>query len=187
MMDSVILKNKQIMMIRKATGTDALALLAYLKKVGGESGNLTFGAEGIPLTEAEETSYLNKVALLEHYTMLIGLVDEEIVTAGSISGIDRPRTRHNAELGISVKKAYWNQGVATAMMHALIDYAIHGKVVTNIMLSVRADNEHAIHLYHQCGFQTIGKHERHIKINDQYYDTLLMQLMLPTRKETHHD
>ncbi len=186
-MISVVLKNNKIMMIRKATGTDAKELLGYLKKVGGESGNLTFGSEGIPLTEAEEIAYLNKVSALEHYTMLLGIVDDEIISAGSLSGIDRPRIRHNAEIGLSVKKAYWHQGVATAMMQALIDFAKNGKVVSNIMLSVRTDNEHAVHLYHKCGFQTLGRHERHVKINDQYFDTYIMQLMLPLRKDTSHD
>ena len=34
--------------IEKATPSDAAMLLEYLKKVGGETDNLTFGPEGMP-------------------------------------------------------------------------------------------------------------------------------------------
>ena len=40
--------------IKKAEPSDAAMLLEYLKQVGGESDNLTFGPEGMPFSvEAE--------------------------------------------------------------------------------------------------------------------------------------
>ena len=40
--------------IRKVTASDAKNILEYCKVIGGESDNLTFGAEGVePLTEKE--------------------------------------------------------------------------------------------------------------------------------------
>lgn len=39
------------LIIRKARKEDSKALIDYTKIVGGESDNLTFGKEGIPLSE----------------------------------------------------------------------------------------------------------------------------------------
>ena len=40
--------------VERARPEDAAALIEFLRVVGGESDNLTFGAEGIPVTVEEE-------------------------------------------------------------------------------------------------------------------------------------
>ena len=48
--------NNNLFIIERAQAEDAAALLDYLKIVGGETDNLSFGAEGVPLSlEAEQT------------------------------------------------------------------------------------------------------------------------------------
>ena len=44
--------------IRRAEAADAAALLEYLKIIGGETENLSFGPEGVPLSAEAEQSYL---------------------------------------------------------------------------------------------------------------------------------
>ena len=44
--------------IVRAQAEDAAALLDYLKIVGGETDNLSFGPEGVPLDVEAETQYL---------------------------------------------------------------------------------------------------------------------------------
>ena len=39
--------------IRPAHSEDAAAILAYLRQIGAESDNLTFGPEGLPITEEQ--------------------------------------------------------------------------------------------------------------------------------------
>jgi RimJ/RimL family protein N-acetyltransferase len=177
-MKSIILKNGSLLTLRKVKKSDAFAMLEYLKLVGNESDNLTFGSEGIPLELAEETAFLEKVEAMEYYTMMIGIIDDQIVSAGSLMGNPRIRLRHNAEIGISVKKAYWNQGIAKAMLNELIDFAKKNQVVTMIHLSVRTDNTYAIHLYESLGFKHSGIFPRQLYINNHYYDTFLMTLDL---------
>lgn len=41
--------NNSLFAIERARAEDAAALLDYLKIVGGETENLSFGAEGVPL------------------------------------------------------------------------------------------------------------------------------------------
>jgi len=181
-MQSIILDSGKVLTIRKATGKDAVQMLDYLKTIGGESDNLTFGAEGIPLTVAEEASYLDKLSAHKIYTSLIGLVQDEIVSAISINGNDRPRLRHNAELGISVRKDYWHQGIAKAMIGAMLDFVKKVGIVNNIHLNVRIDNLYAIRLYESFGFVKTGIYPKQLHIRGQYFDTQMMNLILDQKE-----
>ena len=49
---------EQMFEIDQARPEDAAQLLAYLKRVGSETDNLTFGAEGLPGTAEQEAAYL---------------------------------------------------------------------------------------------------------------------------------
>ena len=44
--------------IRELTPEDAEALIACLKRTGGETDNLTFGSEGLPVTVEQEKEHL---------------------------------------------------------------------------------------------------------------------------------
>ena len=44
--------------IERARPEDAAAQLEYLKIIGGETDNLSFGPEGVPLSREEEEAYL---------------------------------------------------------------------------------------------------------------------------------
>ena len=48
---------EQMFEIDQARPEDAAQLLAYLKRVGSETDNLTFGAEGLPGTAEQEAAY----------------------------------------------------------------------------------------------------------------------------------
>ena len=50
--------NNNLFIIERAQPEEAAALLDYLKIIGGETDNLSFGAEGVPLSIEEEQAYL---------------------------------------------------------------------------------------------------------------------------------
>ena len=52
------MEKKAPFMITQAWPEDAAALLDYLKCIGGETDNLSFGPEGVPLDVEAETQYL---------------------------------------------------------------------------------------------------------------------------------
>ena len=56
------MEKKNAFTITRARPEDAAALLDYLKIVGGETDNLSFGAEGVPLAPEEEQAYLRTPA-----------------------------------------------------------------------------------------------------------------------------
>jgi len=162
------------LIIRRPIKKDAAALLEYLKIVGGETDHLTFGAEGHPNTVEQEEAYLEGPTTATNKVMLIAEYKGEIIADGSLGGSMRERLKHTLELGISVKKAYWRQGVGTKVMEALFAEARKIPHVIQIYLEVKCDNERAISAYEKLGFLRTGTIINKLNIGGKYYDTIIM-------------
>lgn len=177
-MEEILLRSGETLRIRRPSAADAEAMLAYLKAVGGESDNLLFGAEGVPYTVEQERDLLAKLADAKTSAMLIGTIDDRIVSVVNVNAPTRARTAHTCEIGVSVRKDCWHKGVGSAMMAHLVRFARSTGVLEVIHLSVRSDNVHAIRLYEKTGFVRIGTYEKYMKIDGKYHDVLLMNLYL---------
>lgn len=162
--------------IREALAKDAEKLIAYTKIVGGETDNLTFGETGFPATLEQEENFLKSVNDDKTSVHLIACKDGEIVGDGSISGLPR-RMCHRAELGITVRKKYWGQGIGSLLMKELIRFAKENGIEI-INLDVRSDNINAIHLYEKFGFKHIGTSPAYFKIDGKYVEFEVMYLDL---------
>ena len=84
--------------IRPAHSEDAAAILAYLRQIGAESDNLTFGPEGLPITEEQERQYLRQVENDPDALMLVAQEADEIVALCGLSRPRRPRMSHRAQI-----------------------------------------------------------------------------------------
>jgi RimJ/RimL family protein N-acetyltransferase len=168
------LRDGREVLIRRAEPDDAGALLAYLGRVGGETINLTFGAEGPGLTEAEEREYLTRVAASDNSLAIVATVGDEIVGSLTFDGGRRTRLRHVGEFGISVAQAYAGQGIGKALIEYMLAWAERGGVVRKINLKVRVDNAPAIGLYERMGWVTEGRTTRDTLIEGGFNDCLMM-------------
>ena len=72
-----------------------------------------------------------------------------------------PRMRHTVTIGISVAPEAQRQGVGTALMQGLCDYADRWMQVLRIYLEVYTDNAPAIALYASEGFRRVGIRRRY--------------------------
>lgn len=162
---------------RKAAPEDAAALLAYLRTVGGESDNLTFGPAGVPLTVEQEQQILTDLENSSHSIMLLALDGDEIVGNATIEGTGNPRFRHRRNLAISVRKSHWSRGIGSGLIMRLIDFVKEtgGEVIS---LEVRSDNERAKALYRKFGFEKFGTYGKFFRIGDAYFDADYMNLYL---------
>lgn len=160
--------------IRRAQPEDAGPVLEYLRKVGSETVNLTFGAEGPGLTEADEREYLARVAASDNSLAIVAVVGDEIVGSLTFDGGRRARLRHAGEFGISVAQAYAGHGIGKALIAYMLSWAEQGGVVRKINLKVRADNEPAIRLYERMGWVLEGRTTRDTLIDGEFNDCLLM-------------
>ena len=89
--------------IVRAQAEDAAALLEYLKIIGGETDNLSFGPEGVPLSVEQEASYLGMQAQSTDHVQYLAKVDGQIIGTASLNRKPN-RMRHRGEFGISLKR-----------------------------------------------------------------------------------
>lgn len=162
--------------IVRADAEDAAALLEYLKIVGGETDNLSFGAEGLPMSVDEEKAYLEHQAGSSDDIQYLAKVSHEIVGTASLNRQPR-RMSHRGELGISLKKAYWGCGIASALMKEILNFA-KANGFEQLNLEVRSDNARAIRLYEKYGFQKLCTFPGFFKIEGVPVDFDLMNLDL---------
>lgn len=151
--------------IEKASRADAAAMLAYLKQIGGETDNLTFGAEGLPFSIEDEAAYIGELESSRDGALFVAKENGRIVGDASLSRLPR-RMSHRGDLGIAVVREYWNRGVGSALMRAVIDFA-RANDFDGIDLQVRSDNRAAIALYEKFGFRTLGTHPAFFKLDGE--------------------
>jgi len=164
--------------IEKARPSDAAEILAYLRKVGSETDNLSFGAEGIQNTVEEEAAFITSVNNSSKDVMYLAKSGGRILGIASLSTSSRERLRHRSELGISVLKEAWGRGIGNALMLKIIDFARNTAGADIIHLTVRSDNKRAIRLYEKHGFKKTGTFPGYMKINGELVDCDLMALKL---------
>ena len=75
--------------IRELTPEDVEALIACLKRTGGETDNLTFGSEGLPVTVEQEKEHLEQMRRAEKSVHYGVWKDGELVANGSLNGLPR--------------------------------------------------------------------------------------------------
>ena len=162
--------------IEPAKPEDAAAMLAYLKQLGGETDNLTFGGEGRPLTVQQEADCIQNAAGSPNQAMFVAKIGDQVVGDISLNRLPR-RMSHRGELGIGVLKAYWSQGIGSALMQKIVDFA-RDNGLEQLNLQVRSDNVRAIRLYEKFGFRRLCTFPAFFKVDGQPVDFELMNLYL---------
>lgn len=162
--------------IRKATAADAAEMLTYLKKLGGESDNLTFGAEGIGGDTAAEAEFLESRTDSSDCVTFVAERDGRIVGDASLDRM-RSRMSHRGSFGIGVLKEAWGCGIGSDLTEHIIAFA-RDNGFEQIELEVRCDNLRAIRLYEKYGFIKVGEFPRFFKIDGEYVDFDFMVLYL---------
>ena len=160
--------------IERARAEDGAALLQYLKIIGGETNNLSFGPEGVPLSVEAEEGYLRAQEGSADNAQYLAKVDGEIIGTASLNRKPN-RMRHRGEFGISLKKAWWGCGAASALAEAILAFARENGF-EQLNLEVRGDNARAIRLYEKLGFRKLCTFPAFFKIGGEPVDFDLMNL-----------
>ena len=100
---------------------------------------------------------------------------------GSLAGIllivknPRKKMKHIATINsVFVREEYRGRGIASTLLSSAIS-CLNCTEVERVKLSVVTINEHAIKLYESHGFNVYGTDKDSIKIDNDYYDQLLME------------
>ena len=174
----VLKLSNSLFVIERARPEEVAALLDYLKIVGGETENLSFGAEGVSLDLEAEQNHLRMQSESTDNVQYLAKVKDEIIGTASLNRKHK-RMSHRGVFGISLKKAWWGCGAASALMEAILAFAKENDF-EQLNLEVRSDNARAIRLYEKYGFRKLCTFPQFFKINGEYIDFDLMNLELNT-------
>ncbi len=165
------------LLIRSVTPDDAAAFARIL----GEPGVLLHTLQLPYPSEQKWKARLSEPAApgSNDISLVAELGGQVVGSAGLFSPGPQVRRRHVAVLGISVATAAQGQGVGTALMQALCDYADRWGQILRIELTVFADNARAIALYQRFGFETEGTHSSYALRDGVYADVLSMARLHP--------
>ena len=177
--ESILLKDGMEVTIRSVEPEDAPLMLQYMKIMLTETPFLLRTAEEFDYTPEEEGRILVNRKDDPRSLMLVVEVGGQIIASADIcSHGAKSRVLHRGELGISVRKAYWQKGIGSALMERLIAFAAQCGY-EQVELTVASKNKRALGLYHKYGFTVYGTRPHGMKYPDgSYDDDCLMVKML---------
>ncbi len=165
--------------VRRATVQDAAAYARIMGDPGVYPGlmQMPYTSEELWRARLQESTAPGKTDLL-----LVAELDGTVVGAAGLhpAGVS-PRRRHVLLLSISVLPEAQGQGVGSALMSALCDYADRCAGVLRIELGVYTDNDKAIGLYKKFGFGIEGTMRGYAMRDGQFADTFAMARLHPNQ------
>jgi ribosomal-protein-alanine N-acetyltransferase len=149
----------------KAEDATALAHHANNKKI------VQFMRDGFPfpytLDDAKE--WLDKTISDDVNTLLAIDMDGEAI--GSIGVLPFTNVyRKGAEIGYWLGESYWNKGIVTEAIHALVNYIFETTSLIRITACVFEKNTASMHVLEKAGFQLESIHKKAVYKNEQVMD-----------------
>lgn len=164
--------------MRSPIADDAPEIHALMAKIYGETEFLHTAADEFTISIAEEAAWLKHTEMSERDCIIGAWMNEAAVGTVHIRSCgSSKRVRHRAMLGICVAKDAWGKGVGSMLMDAAIQTA-EAANYRQIELEVCADNERAIRLYRQFGFEEYGRRPNGMRRNGQNIEEILMVKLL---------
>ena len=165
---AIVLKDGRSVLLRAPRPEeDAPEMVRYLPEVLGETHFMLRYPEEQRITVEQELGILERSLASEDEMLILCEAEGEIVGSSHISFMSsRIKTRHRATVGIALRKAWWGQGIGTAMMRELIDMACQREDVEQIELQYIEGNVRARALYEKLGFRVAGIFPDAVKLKD---------------------
>ena len=157
------LKNGIKGIIRTPVVEDAEAMLDLMSTVISETEFLLRTPGESKYTLEYERDFLQKMNDSPTDTMLVCFIDGVAVATSSIWVKDHLKTKHRAQVGIAIRKAYWNQGIGSKLFALLTEIALENKELMQLELEFIEGNERAKALYEKFGFKVYGVRPNSIK------------------------
>lgn len=162
---------------------DAAELVDYLYDTAADTEFVLRCPEEISMTVEKETAFLQNAVESPCDCMILCEVEGHIAGNCHLSMNGRIKTRHRADVAIALRKAYWGQGIGTAMFRAMEDVARAREGVTVMELEFIEGNSRARGLYEKAGFRIVGMHPGAIRQKDGR----MLALYLMQKELTHEN
>ena len=145
---------------------DAADLVQYLYDTAADTPFVLRTPEEIRYTVEGEERFLRAVVDSPDDCMILCEVDGHIAGNCHLSFNSRIKTRHRSSVAIALRKAYWGQGIGTAMFQAMDSLARQREGVLLMELEYIEGNTRARGLYEKMGFRIVGLHPDAIRQED---------------------
>ncbi|TFE02360.1 GNAT family N-acetyltransferase [Jeotgalibacillus salarius] len=164
----------QKVVIRHAKEQDAEGLRNHVKQVLTEnSDKMGTSLSEFKVTIDEEREWIRSHE--ERGVVLVAVIEDHIIGMLNFRLSSLKKFSHQGLFGMSVQEGYTNQGTGRKLLESLFDWAKQDGRVEKISLEVFANNERAIHLYGDMGFNEEGRKLKHVRFGpDHYEDELIM-------------
>ena len=157
---NITLKDGRTCTLRNGTAEDAQALLDIFTLTHAQTDYLLTYPEESTHNVRQEADFLKEKTESADEIELLAELDGNVVGTAGIGCVARKeKTRHRAEFGISVDKAYWGLGTGRALTEACIECAKRAGYA-QLELEVVAENRSAIALYESVGFEEYGRNPK---------------------------
>ena len=176
---TITLKDGRTCVLRNGTAEDGQALLDIFNLTHAQTDYLLTYPEEYTQTAQQEADFLAQKAQSADEIEILAEMDGTVIGTAGIGCVSRKeKTRHRAEFGISVDRAYWGLGVGRALTEACIECArIAGYVQLELMAV--AENKAAIALYRSVGFVEYGRNPKGFRSRTSgWQELVLMRLEL---------
>lgn len=169
------LKDGRTAILRSPREEDAAQLLEFLRITAGETDFLLRMPEECDLTEEQERDWIRGCRESEYVCAIVCEVDGEIAGNCEVRFNKRLKIRHRSNVGIGLKRRFWNLGIGTAMFEELIRVVREKEGVTQMELEFAQGNERGRALYEKMGFRVIGCRPDAFRLKD---GTMLDEYMM---------
>lgn len=158
---------------------DAADLVQYLYDTAADTPFVLRTPQEIRYTVEGEEAFLRNVVTSPDACMIVCEVDGKLAGNCQITFRRGIKTRHRCDIAIALRKAYWGNGIGTAMFAEMEKLARQREGVTVMELEFIEGNARARGLYEKMGFRIVGMHPDAIRQeNGELAALYLMQKQL---------
>ena len=170
----ITLKNGQLLTIRPTQESDTKELLEYVRDVSGETDFLTFGPDEYGLSIEDQAKHIKQTNRNKNSISLIGCVGDKIIATLYFENGPRKRISHVGELGVTVTRSYWRQGVGFSIINVFLKWAVNTNHIRQVNARIHEDNDRSQKLCKKLGFKKYGNLERSFLIDGTFYNAVIM-------------
>jgi RimJ/RimL family protein N-acetyltransferase len=126
----------------------------------------------------EKLFFQNHIEQSDTNNFIIGAFhDSTLVGISGFNRSDREKTKHKGKIiQVYVNSDYQGQQIGFNIIKNTIVEAFKLQNVEQIEIDVISSNKHAAKLYEKIGFKTYGTQKHFMKVNNNYYDHIMMIL-----------